>query len=551
MNMERDVEEVNSVQFILRSFPIPYEQKLLIKQKGRPTPDLEINFVTGSKTRTYNRVFNRNVYEKYEWMCGCPVTNKLFCFVCLLFRRTVSSWTKHGMNDLKHIADRAKKHEHSVDHINASMDFSVLGKTDIRDQLSNAHLQHKIRLNENVEKNRHILRRLINCIKFCEAFELALRGHDETTCSDNPGVYLGLVNYTAEIDSLLAVHLKNATVFKGTSKTIQNELLDAMFAVYKSEIIKQIKAANFIAVEADETTDTSNYQQMVVIIRYVFEGQICERFWSFLRPEGYSAGELSNAILTELQHMLSPSEKSKLIAQSYDGASVMSGKTNGVQAIIRKTYPYAYFIHCYAHQFNLIMERATECHKNVKIFFAHLQAFTSFFSRSPKRTAVLDEIVKRRLPRAVPTRWNFQSRTVNIVFEYKDSIKECLEKIRDTDRIDSITIREACGLLNQLESQEFLYWLKIFHSMMPHVEIFFNQAQKRGVDSLQLHNAVERFEQQITRIRDYTDIQEVENAGSAKGRKPHLLGILDVSLQRRYAILFWHKSRRDLILRTI
>nr|CAI5865779.1 unnamed protein product [Callosobruchus analis] len=30
----------------------------------------------------------------------------------------------------------------------------------------------------------------------------------------------------------------------------------------------------------------------------------------------------------------------------------MSGKTNGVQAIIKITYPHAHFIHCYAHQFN-------------------------------------------------------------------------------------------------------------------------------------------------------------------------------------------------------
>nr|CAI5849033.1 unnamed protein product [Callosobruchus analis] len=44
------------------------------------------------------------------------------------------------------------------------------------------------------------------CIKFCGAFELALRAHGETSTTDNPGIYVGLVNFTAEIDALLAIH---------------------------------------------------------------------------------------------------------------------------------------------------------------------------------------------------------------------------------------------------------------------------------------------------------------------------------------------------------
>nr|CAI5831204.1 unnamed protein product [Callosobruchus analis] len=62
------------------------------------------------------------------------------------------------------------------------------------------------------------------CIKFCRAFELALRAHDEASSSDNPGIYVGLVNFTADIDALLAIHMKGSQVFKGISKTTQNEL---------------------------------------------------------------------------------------------------------------------------------------------------------------------------------------------------------------------------------------------------------------------------------------------------------------------------------------
>ncbi|KAJ3662308.1 hypothetical protein Zmor_006663 [Zophobas morio] len=46
--------------------------------------------------------------------------------------------------------------------------------------------------------------------------------------SQNPGIFRGLIDFTAELDAGLSDHLKEATVFKGTSKTVQNELLDAI-----------------------------------------------------------------------------------------------------------------------------------------------------------------------------------------------------------------------------------------------------------------------------------------------------------------------------------
>ena len=79
----------------------------------------------------------------------------------------------------------------------------------------------------------------MECIKFCGAFELALRGHDETEDSDNPGIFRGLINFTAALDSALSQHLESATVFKGTSKTIQNELLDISLKQLKMRLKKR------------------------------------------------------------------------------------------------------------------------------------------------------------------------------------------------------------------------------------------------------------------------------------------------------------------------
>lgn len=43
------------------------------------------------------------------------------------------------------------------------------------------------------------------------------------------------------------------------------------------------------------------------------------------------------------------------MAQTYDGAAVMSGAVGGVQAHFQKKHPEAIYVHCYAHELNLVL----------------------------------------------------------------------------------------------------------------------------------------------------------------------------------------------------
>lgn len=70
--------------------------------------------------------------------------------------------------------------------------LSTLGTVNTATQLSRAYHDTNVKHNR-FERNRYILKRIIDCIKFCGAFELALRGHDESDSSDNRGIFLGLV----------------------------------------------------------------------------------------------------------------------------------------------------------------------------------------------------------------------------------------------------------------------------------------------------------------------------------------------------------------------
>lgn len=53
-----------------------------------------------------------------------------------------------------------------------------------------------------------------------------------------------------------------------------------------------------------------------------------------------------------------------IVAQSYDGASVMSGCLGGVQSKIKQIYPNAIYTHCMAHRLNLVV---VDMCKNIKV----------------------------------------------------------------------------------------------------------------------------------------------------------------------------------------
>lgn len=492
---KQTISKLKEVKFSALSL----HEKVAIKRGGRPLPDVQISQPGVSKNKKYIRSFNSEWYQKKKWLCGCEVKNALFCFPCVLFGGD-STWSKDGFTNINKMKEKTEKHEQSKKHIDNAISLSLLGTVDIKERLSEAYRLSVNEHNRKVTKNREILSKIIDCIKFCGNFEVPLRGHDETDDSVNPGVFRGLINFASKLDPDLRRHLETNTAFKGVSKTIQNEILDCLLQIYYDHIKKEIKDASFVAVMADDTTDVSEHTQMVIVLRYMVSEEIVERFWVFFTPENQTADGLSKCILDQLDIILD-GNREKLIAQTFDGASVMKGKKGGVQAKIKLVYNNAHFVHCYAHQLNLIMKNAASITRGSRIFFANLSGIAAFFSRSPLRLSILNKHMTSRIPRPSTTRWNFQVRTVNSVYENFEAIKNCIEELQKTSNA-STTIAEATGILHTLNSENFRFWLQLFHQIMPHVEVIYNQMQSREIDVYKVHEYIANFKRAILEIRN-------------------------------------------------
>jgi hypothetical protein len=85
----------------------------------------------------------------------------------------------------------------------------------------------------------------------------------------------------------------------------------------------------------------------------MMEGKVMERFLGLKHIERCTTVALKEALVG----MLSSYKLiiSRIREQGYVGASNMRGEFNGVQKLIRDENPFAYFVHCFAHQLQLVV----------------------------------------------------------------------------------------------------------------------------------------------------------------------------------------------------
>lgn len=83
---------------------------------------------------------------------------------------------------------------------------------------------------------------------------------------------------------------------------------------------------------------------------------------------------------TEGQLEQKGTDQLKCVGQTYDGAAVMSGDIGGVQAQFQIQHPEATYVHCYAHELNLVLCHTCRAVSVATEFSNLLESLHSFFS---------------------------------------------------------------------------------------------------------------------------------------------------------------------------
>lgn len=475
--MEIQKKKTDILDFLFKnSFnTLTYEEKCQLKS-NRPTPNIALEYKEGK----FVRKFQYSWYTKFPWLTGSDKLNKVFCFYCVIFGGE-KEWTVDGISSIKNFIRKSEKHSISKKHLINQEKFHLLGKVRIEHAISEGRRLAAIKHNEQVSINRRLLARMIHVVCFLGKQELAFRGHREHDESLNKGNYLELLDLLAQEEHLLKDHFLSSSIFKGTSKIIQNDLIESVTTILNSKIFKEIQTANYISIQADETTDVSCRSQMSIIFRYVIEEKIVERFIGFFDVSSDKTGSgLADVILSVIKKW---DLGNKIIAQTYDGASVMSGTKNGVQSLIKNIYPNVLFIHCYAHQLNLVLLYGAKTIKPVKLFICNLTMFHTFFSRSSKRSELLRQ-QGFKLPNHSDTRWNYHSRAASTIKTHFIELKNAFTHVIEEPNWDHISISTASGILDKLNDAQFVYLLILFNKIFIYTDHVFNFLQSKILSNI-------------------------------------------------------------------
>jgi hypothetical protein len=87
--------------------------------------------------------------------------------------------------------------------------------------------------------------------------------------------------------------------------------------------------------------------------------------------------------------------------QGYDGASNMRGEFNGLQSLIMRESPSAYYVHCFAHQLQLVLITVVRKHEGVSEFFTKIYDLLTVVGGSAKRRDLIRDINHEHLSKAL------------------------------------------------------------------------------------------------------------------------------------------------------
>ncbi|XP_050528113.1 zinc finger MYM-type protein 1-like [Daktulosphaira vitifoliae] len=214
-----------------------------------------------------------------------------------------------------------------------------------------------------IKENRYYIATVAEILLFTACQNIAQRGDNESSDSMNKGNFLELLCFCAKRDT----SIKSQMVIE----SIANEL----------------QKSKYFSILADETKDLSKTEQLSVMIRYFYNNTVNERFLGYVPCSELHAKALFEFIKITLSAC--GINIQNCIAQTYDGASVMSGTQNGVQAIFQKEVPKALYTHCYNHRLNLVIVDVCKNVPKIEKIISLLQQLYNFINRSTVHMAFL------------------------------------------------------------------------------------------------------------------------------------------------------------------
>ena len=385
-------------------------------------------------------------------------------------------------------------------------------------------------MRDTIQKNRQMLRSIVETIVLCGRQNIALHGHRDSGTDlevqgapSNHGNFWALFNFRISAgDTHLKDHLQRAArnaTYMYTSPDIQNQLISILGDHICGTILGKVGSSLSYTVTADEVTDCSNKEQLSIVLRYIEPETsfIREDLVTFLECDSGTTGKaLADQILGFITSHLDPS---KMCGQVDDGASNKSGKTNVTAARISSVYPPALYTHCASHSLNLAVvasfQEASVCN-----MIGVINRLSVFFFAHPKQQKKLEEAIHNTQPESnvtklkdlCRTRWIECIDALDRVKCLSSSIIVCFESIsaKGSHKWSPDSSTDASTLLLAITTTEFISALVITNECLHYFLGLTRSLQQEAKDILQAVSEVEALTLSLKKVRENVDSHHSE-----------------------------------------
>lgn len=460
----------------------------------------------GNKRRSFRSAW----YDTYSWLEYSTIQDAAFCFSCRMFPvpnkpQTENNFISVGFKQWKKANEKDAgfaQHERS-DYHNISFcswkyfqDHMRKGAT-IDVALKSTH-------EKTISGNRHYVKQIARVLCLTARQKIAQRGHRESIDSENRGNFLEILDLLSEQDEVVQKRLRGQQRVKYTSPQVQNDILSVMAQMIRSTISKEVSSSGDYSVMLDESKDISKREQLSVVVRYVYNNSIHEEFLDFERLKELNAPYLKDKlcnVLTACEIKISD-----CVAQTYDGASVMSGCNKGVQALFRKeNAPHAVYIHCYNHRLNLVIVDSVKSVRMAENFFSFLEELYVYMTAHvpyeiflTKQKELFPGKQTRTLKKLSDTRWACQYVACKVVL---DTMKCVIATLSDIAELH--TGKRAHDARNLLMNITFptLVCLVMFTHILRQTKLLSDMLQSPSLDLSAAADEIESVQEDLQEQR--------------------------------------------------
>ncbi|XP_014785651.1 uncharacterized protein LOC106867105, partial [Octopus bimaculoides] len=253
----------------------------------------------------------------------------------------------------------------------------------------------------------------------------------------------------------------------------------AVGTIVEKNIKEEVAQALFISIEVDETTDISCTAQCFTVLRYVLDSDIKEVFIGFDILKDRTVGGVKERVFNDLDKY---DCCEKLVAQNYDGAIVMASNLNGVQVKVREKASAAFFTHCYAHKLNLVLSRQNS-YLNVQAFSRPVRYLPHFIITLQNETQRLGDLVRKRIPKAAPTRCSSNSKLIQTILQYHGDLCKLFDSMNNNPSLwDPDTLVRSNGFYEWLTKDSTYFFLIVYNEIFIKTGTLFNVLQTKMID---------------------------------------------------------------------